>query len=104
MSDLLQSKLNGMTRKQKLDLIQVLVAHEGKLTTADEFRAFVVGGVIGKCINAMSDPAFKQFCTVHRCGAPDCDCHVIAEAAAAFFKLLREDMQKEFSRRSQRRN
>ena len=99
----LEAKMDGMTRRQKIELILTLLAHEAKRNSPDEFRAFVVG-TLGNFVNNMSDPAFGQFCAVHRCDQIDCDCHVIAEEAAKFFTLLRADVKKEFSRRSHRRN
>ena len=100
---LLQSKMDGMTRQQKMGLILELIAHESKRNSPDEFRAFVVG-MLANFTNNMSDSAFAEFCAVHRCDQINCDCHVIAEAAVKFFKLLRADIKKEFSRRNCRRN
>lgn len=102
-TNLLQTKLDGMTRQQKIQLILTLLAHEGKKNSADEFRALVVG-MLGTFVNGMSDADFKSFCAVHRCDIAGCDCHVIAEAAGKFFTLLREDVKKELSRRSNRLN
>ena len=103
MNAALQLKMDGMTRRQKMDLILMLIAHEGKRCDPDQFRAFVVG-TLGNLANGMSDSSFKQFCAVHRCGEASCGCHVIAGEAAKFFKLLREDIKKELSRRSCQRN
>ncbi len=98
-----EAKMDEMTRQHKIDLILRLLAHESKRNSPDEFRAFVVG-TLGSFVNKMSDSAFGQFCEVHSCDQIGCNCHVIAEAAAGFFKLLREDVKKELSRRSYRRN
>ena len=90
-------------RRQKMDLIRTLLAHEAERNSVDEFRALVVG-TLGSLVDGMSDSAFEQFCAVHRCDKIGCDCHVIAGEAARFFKLPRADVKKEFARRSCRRN
>jgi len=98
-----EEKMNGMTRRQKIDLILRLLEHESKRNSPDEFRAFVIG-MLGNFVNCMADSAFSQFCEVHHCDQIDCDCHKLAEEMAEFLKLLREDVKKEFSRRAHRRN
>ncbi len=99
----LQANLDGITRREKIEMILRLLAHEAKRNSPDEFRAFVVG-LLANCFNTMPDSTFDQFCSVHRCEHIGCDCHVVAEAATGFFKLLREDIRKDLSRREQRRN
>jgi len=99
----LEAKMAGMTRRQKIELILMLLAHESKRNSPDEFRAFVVG-MLGNFVDAMSDSAFEEFSQVHRCDQIGCNCHVIAEAATGFFKLLREDVKREFSRRTHQSN
>ena len=103
MTGKLQSKMDEMTRQQKAALILTLIGHEAKRNSPDSFRAFMVG-MLGNFVNAMSDSAFEQFCSVHRCDQIGCNCHVIAEAATGFFKLLREDVKQEFSRRTHQSN
>ena len=99
----LEAAMDGMTRQQKFKMILTLLAHEAKRNSPDGFRAFVVG-LLGNCVNGMSDSVFGQFCMVHRCDQIDCDCHVMAEETCKFLKLLREDVKKELSRRCHRCN
>jgi|GEM_PF-3818705 len=103
MSKEIQSKIDKLSRAQKIKLVSLLLKAEAKCSSPDSFRAFIVG-LLANFFYEMADEDFEMFCAVHPCNQAGCNCHIIAGEAAKFFRLLRADIREELCRRAIKKN
>lgn len=86
--------------------IQQVVDHlclsvSGKISPG-QFRAFLIGGVLGNVIGHLSDDYWREFTKIEICGEPGCNCHELHEKLMPILDQLRDEMRKHL--KTQRQN
>lgn len=87
------SDRNSQIHKSLVDLLLLAAKH----TPPDQFRAFLIGGVVGNVVGNLSDEYWREFMKITLCREPGCDCYLLQTDLVAVLDRLRDDWRKEIS-------
>jgi hypothetical protein len=91
---ILQSLVEQLNPHELAHLIVHYLLLYARHSEAPEFKAFFCGGIITNVVANLPEDYFEQLLTIKPCGRVGCDCHLLAEPAANFFRAIREDHQR----------
>lgn len=82
-----------MTREEAGHLIHELLEY-AKETHPQEFKAFLMGGIITNVLGMLPEEYWKEFIKAVPCNSVNCDCHVGAAKSAPMLQAMRDDWKR----------